>query len=281
MARIREIFPIILLLPLGACTAATNPAVDDGIVTNWTSCDLPADQGSGSLHGAWSTLPVPIVLDNDFYVTNAGAVLPSMRASLESWDVWAVLKGYSSAYSIRNDVGGNSGGEPIPQVTACSQAAYTASVPGVVGVWKIASDGYHANQRASCGTNANGQTGTLLPPGLQGQTDWEVQGSRIVGASILLNFYNFNSPGNPDIDVQSLLLHELGHVLGLLHSCNGSNPPFVDSTTAPSCFVGGSASNGLNVIPAYANAVMFPFLQAAQLRRELTQNDLSRVNCLY
>jgi hypothetical protein len=35
------------------------------------------------------------------------------------------------------------------------------------------------------------------------------------------------------------------------------------------------------VNPQYANAVMFPFLEVAQQRRSLTQNDLSRVNCLY
>jgi hypothetical protein len=75
------------------------------------------------------------------------------------------------------------------------------------------------------------------------------------------------------VDVESLLLHELGHVLGMLHSCNGSTDGSIDGTSAPAC------QSGLN--SQYLEAVMFPFLEIGQLRRKLQQNDYNRINCLY
>lgn len=273
----RALIPILLLLPLFACTVAPSSAVNNGRVVDYTSCSLPKDQGVGSLHGQWASLPVSIVFDKDFYVANNGDAMPSLRNAVGTWNSWAQLKGHSGAYSIKNDGTGTSAGLDIPPLSDCSQASYSASLSGTVGIWKITGEGYHANQRAACGTNSDGTPGKLLANGVQGQTDWIIQSGRIVGASILLNFADYNSPGQQAIDVESLLLHELGHVLGLLHSCNGSSGTSTDSTTAPACIVGGSVAVG----PQYANAVMFPFLQVAQLRRNLTQNDLSRVNCLY
>ena len=273
----RSLIPILLLLPLFACTVAPSSALNDGRVVNYTSCSLPADQGVGSLHGQWSSLPVSVVFDKDYYVADGGAAISSLRSAVGTWNSWAQLKGYAGAYSINNDGAGTTAGLDIPQLTDCTQASYSASLSGTVGIWKITGAGYHANRRASCGTNSDGTPGKILANGVQGQTDWIIQSGRIVGASILLNFADYNSPGQQAIDVESLLLHELGHVLGLLHSCNGSSGNSSDSTTAPACVVGGSIA----VSSQYANAVMFPFLQVAQLRRNLTQNDLSRVNCLY
>jgi hypothetical protein len=108
--------------------------------------------------------------------------------------------------------------------------------------------------------------------GVQGQTDWIIQNGKIIGASILLNFEGYNAPGQQRIDVESLLLHELGHVLGLLHSCNGSGNGGTDGTAAPMCAIAPTQ---------YTSAVMFPFLQVNQERRQLQQNDYSRINCLY
>jgi hypothetical protein len=108
---------------------------------------------------------------------------------------------------------------------------------------------------------------------VQGQTDWITLNGRISGASVLLNFEQFNATGKLRVDVESLLLHELGHVLGLLHSCNGSTSDSTDSTSAPNC------SPGIN--PQYLEAVMFPFLEINLIRRKLQQNDYNRINCLY
>lgn len=278
MRRLTALFPIILLLPMMSCTAAPSTAAANGRVVDYTSCGLPKDQNVGSLHGQWSSLPVPLLLDQDFYVADSGAVVQPLRNAVLSWNTWAALRSFTGAFSLKNDGTGVSAGYPIPDETSsCVQAAYSTALPDAVGVWKITGYGAHVNRRASCPNTSNGQPGKILANGVQGQTDWIIQSGKIIGASVLLNFEDYNAPGMPHIDVESLLLHELGHVLGLLHSCNGSSGSSTDTTTAPACFTGGV----LSAPTQYVNAVMFPFLETDQLRRHLQQNDYSRINCLY
>ncbi|MCO5143507.1 MAG: hypothetical protein M9962_10500 [Oligoflexia bacterium] len=251
---------------LFSCSVRAPGSKKDRIV-NFTQCILPADQGKGSFQGAWAALPIPVVFDRDFYVADNGEIMNSLRGSVTTWNTWAGLRGMRGAFSIINDGTGNTSGRDIPELTDCAQASYSSSVTDAVGIWKIATSGFHKNQRDSCGTN-----GKILPDGVQGQTDWIIVGGKIVGASILLNFEGFNAPGKQPIDSESLLLHELGHVLGLLHSCNGSSGDSIDGTTAPHCGVAREQ---------YVDAVMFPFLEVSQNRRNLGQNDYNRINCIY
>jgi hypothetical protein len=255
-----------------ACSARPSGGLNLGRVVNYTQCVLPSDQGRGSLEGSWSRIPVPVVFDNDFYLTDNGEIMPSMRAAITSWNTWAGLKGLSG-FSITSDGSGLGAGREIPAVTDCAQATYTSQVTDVVGIWKISSSGNHDNVRAACKPTSTGAPGRILTTGVQGQTDWITLNGRITGASILLNFDEFNSPGNQHVDVESLLLHELGHVLGLLHSCNGSTAGSIDGTSAPNCRAGISSQ--------YLDAAMFPFLEVNLIRRKLGQNDYNRINCLY
>lgn len=201
-----------------------------------------------------------------------------MRNAAESWNAWARHRGMQ-AFRLLDDRSDGSGGRDIPEISSCEQAAYSASVTDAVGIWKIGTHGFHRNQRESCGRDAvTGRLNRILfyneesGAGVQGQTDWIVQSGRITGASILLNFEGYNAPGRHRIDVESLFLHELGHVLGLLHSCNASSDGAIDGTSAPNC----------DLAPdAYKSAVMFPYLHVQQERRELMQNDYDRINCIY
>lgn len=264
-------FKNLIVLSLGilsfhSCSARPSNAVANGRVVNYTNCQLPKDQGRGSIMGAWERLPIPVVMDNDFYLTDGGEAMPSLRGAIQTWNRWANVRGLT-AFTIHNDGSGVGAGMEIPELTDCSQASYSGAVTDMVGIWKISTYGNHANQRESCGSQLK-----ILPDGVQGQTDWVTLNSKIVGASVLLNFEGFNAPGKRVIDVESLLLHELGHVLGLLHSCNGSTDGASDGTSAPACSTARAA---------YTDAVMFPFLEVAQQRRQLEQNDYDRINCLY
>jgi len=258
---------------MAGCTARPSNALNNGRVVNFTSCALPKDQGVGSFRGQWIALPIRLVLDRDYYVTDGGDALHAMRGAIQTWNTWGGLRGFN-VFSLMNDGVGQSAGRDIPDLSDCSQASFSSSVTDMVGIWKIHGVGPHRNIRESCGTTSDGLPGKLLATGVQGQTDWIVQGKKIVGASILLNFEEFNAPGKRRVDLESLLLHELGHVLGLLHSCRGGDD---DRTTSPFCTSGDfvSAPN------AYTDAVMFPFLLANQERRKLRQNDYNRINCLY
>jgi hypothetical protein len=262
-----KFFIVLSLLPLAqSCTARPSKAAAAGRVIDYTSCQLPSDQGRGSFQGAWRNLPIPLVFDKDFYVTDEGEAIPAMKGAVESWNVWARLRG-KTGLTILDDGTGINGGRDIPELTDCNQASYSSAVPDAVGIWKIANSGFRRNARPSC----LGQK-KILPDGVQGQTDWIVQNGLITGASVLINFEGFNAPGKQLIDLESLVLHELGHVFGLLHSCNGSSLGSIDGTSSPPC---GSAP------PRYIDAVMFPFLEVAQERRSLEQNEYSRINCLY
>lgn len=246
-----------------------------GIVASMTGCSLPKDQGTGSLHGSWQHLPITLVFDHEFYEMDGGKTAAALKRAAQTWNGWAKLKGLV-AFVIKDE----GTGMFIPPVSDCSATSYTSELTSAVGVWKIDGTKFHENQRTSCGMDQHGNVGKLLSSSVPGETNWTIEGGRITGASILLNFDDYNAPGKPSLDVESAFLHELGHVLGLLHSCNGSNAPGrdgVDSTTAPLCYTNGS----LTAPPAYTSAVMFPFLLPDEQRRSLGQNDYDRVNCLY
>lgn len=255
-----------VVLATGCGVRAQN---DSKLITNFTQCVIPADQGRGSFQGSWAGLPIPIAFDRDFYTADGGSVMPAFRAATATWNHWASLRG-KQGFKIVNDGSGSTAGRDIPEITDCSQATYSASVTDAVGIWKIATAGFHANIRPNCGRILPFDPATSS--GVQGQTDWVVINGKITGASILLNFEGYNAPGRLRIDAESLLLHEMGHVLGLLHSCNGSTSGSTDGTSAPNC---GNARD------SYKTAVMFPFLEAQQERRNLNQNDYNRINCLY
>lgn len=263
---------------VAGCSARPSAARQAGRITNYTLCQLDPAQGTGSFQGSWASLPIPLVLDRDFYLTDEGEAVNPLRNAAETWNAWARLRG-TQAFRITSDGSGMSAGRDIPEITSCVQAAYSSAVTDVVGIWKIGTHGFHRNQRESCGRDAvTGKLNRILyydevsGAGVQGQTDWIMQSGRITGASILLNFEGYNAPGRQRIDVESLLLHELGHVIGLLHSCNGSSGDAIDGTSSPPC---GSAPD------AFVDSVMFPYLQVGQERRDLKQNDYNRINCIY
>jgi hypothetical protein len=234
---------------------------------NRTTCELPADQGRGSLFGQWDQLPIKLVLDSEFYRADNAFIAMQLKKAVKTWNRWAATKG-KVAFVIEKD----GIGQEIPEVTDCSQASYTSKFPEAVGIWKIGQDGKRKNQRASCMPQPDGTLGKILPNGVQGQTDWLTLGGRIQASSILLNFDEFNSKGHSFVDMESVLLHQLGHVLGLLNSCNGSSRDNVDGTSAPACAVAPKE---------YTEAVMAPYLRLREIKRNLGKNDINRANCLY
>jgi len=86
-----------------------------------------------------------------------------------------------------------------------------------------------------------------------------------------INYANFFSAGKPMPDLQSIVTHELGHLLGLDHSCSGTA-----TSGMPAC-------NQANT--DYVNALMYPALgfngAQGQVSRTIRTNDQQRANCLY
>jgi hypothetical protein len=93
-------------------------------------------------------------------------------------------------------------------------------------------------------------------------------------AVIEINYQNFFVDGKKLPDLESIILHEFGHLMGLNHSCEAAA-----KTGVPSC-----NQSGLN--PDYISASMYPVFAfstdgTGEQKRDLGTNDESRANCLY
>lgn len=228
-----------------------------------TSCRLPTEQGQGSMIGSWEKLPITIVADRDLYLSEKGAGINALRSAIKTWNEWAARKG-KVAFVLTLE---EKKGLDFPSTGACTHSEITNSVPEAVGIWKVTREGRSANRPKNCLSQRK-----LVANGVQAQTDWSLNGSKIENASILLNFDDFHGPAQSPVDLESLLVHELGHVLGLLHSCNGSGHDSFDATTSIAC---------RDAPKEFTDALMFPYLHRGKIRRDIRQNDLDRANCLY
>jgi hypothetical protein len=269
----RSVFWVLglILALVTACGQKSPPSTRSptGVITNYSSCAMPDSQGVGSLKGSWRALPIRVAIDRDFYITDGGAQANAIKRAIDTWNAWGAIRGFG-VFQLVDDGTGVSAGRQIPafdDTVGCDASMFTNNVTdNTVVIWKIRAGGDGRNNRGSC---------DILPTGVQGLTDWVVNDGYITKASILLNFEGFNYPGKRPADLQSLALHELGHVVGLLHSCKSSDG---DESTSPKCY---DDTGNVVVSTKFAEAVMFPVLRDAQIRRALKQNDYDRINCLY
>lgn len=134
-----------------------------------------------------------------------------------------------------------------------------------------------------------GDAGTFYVVNTQNETRWNALGMSASNAAVTLRCYeddhlsrqiifiNTNHVGVSQI--QSVALHELGHSLGLDHSCSDTTPK--DPQFAQ-CM-------GLADSHPYVQAVMYPYLRLlaptstdiGQKKEQIQSNDLQRAQCLY
>ena len=213
-----------------------------------SACNLHEDQRA-TLSGRWSATPVPMAVHtSDFSAGEAGEIL----AAIQTWnDFFSTSKGIVLFYGGRNNQMAEDPDQP-PSVQ-CSQPIISgATYSNSIIIYKIRS-GWHSNlpNVAALTTYCPVANGVL--PAYK----W---------AMMEMNFQNF-WVANRNPDLQSVVLHELGHVLGVDHSCDGAKQGF------PGC--DGASSE-------YSDAVMAPTINAnGDQKRDLKINDQDRANCLY
>lgn len=97
---------------------------------------------------------------------------------------------------------------------------------------------------------------------------------RIYMAIMELNYQDFFVEGKPVPDLQSIMLHEFGHLLGLNHSCESTKKAGFPDCRDP------------ELPQPYFSASLFPIFSfnesgLGEKRLALGENDQGRTNCLY
>lgn len=242
------LFCLVLVLGSVSCAVVDEEKQASEVQRN---CSVPADQ-AGTLAGHWTKVPVPIALHtNDF----SGQETQAIVAAATSWDNF-----YNSSRGFQIIDHGNgrstSMGKPsdLCSQTIVGNTGFTAPVLVMKqAVWP------YSNHEAVALTSfcTQGQSNGL---------------PSITIAIMEVNYQDFFGQGKKTPDLQSIFLHEFGHLAGLDHSCEfSSRAGFPNCSGAPS---------------EYTLASMFPVVtfdsnNNSVPRRDLNVNDQTRANCLY
>lgn len=215
------------------------------------SCDI-SDNQRGSFMAPDDSTPIEIVEDSDFTADEQS----SIGAAVSEWNRYG------------NSIGrGN---------------MFTPSTAGVPNDIKTSTT-------LSCTQTDWGNAGTFYIVKITDATQWTTLGFSSSVPAATLRCYTGGALAQqiivvrPDLvdptQITTVVLHELGHSLGLEHSCASSSQ---SSGSWQAC------SSLLSTDPYYL-AVMYPTIQLAnagsgtpaQTKNTLTQNDEDRANCYY
>jgi hypothetical protein len=249
------------LLGVAALLSSCAMGAGDGGSGYLTGCEIGSDQAD-TLEGKWTLLPVPIAFHNGDFTS---AEMSAMVNAADTWNSFFA----ASMNSSYIDYGGDPNNPRISDIPEAADATVfqegTNSIISSGGfsapivIYKDLSWPYPSATAAIAFTtfNLNKSVSPIYA---------------MKNAYTEVNYQYFFGSGLPQPDLQSVILHEFGHLAGLYHSCG--------SPEGPDC-----SESGLN--PEYVSAVMYPTFYfdpttlIGQVKQQLQPNDQGRANCLY
>jgi hypothetical protein len=226
-----------------------------------TDCVLNTDQ-AGTLSGRWVQPAVPIAFHTGDWNSSE---ISAMIAAADKWNAFfATSMGYPAIdYGSAASPRMSSTALTTDQYNFCAQQTIVTdngSFTGVVVIYKDGVWNYDPTFIAMTSVCNTGGSNKSLP--------------RSHNAYMEINYANFFVNGNKVPDLQSIALHEMGHLMGINHSCETTS-----KTGVPNC-----NSGTLNA--SYRTASMYPNFSfyssgAGEVRRTLNSNDQGRMNCVY
>ncbi len=224
------------------------------------TCLIPSDQ-SGTVSAHWTITPIPIALASGAFSSDETSAIAT---AAQSWNTFFTASKNINIINYGTDASNvtvSNNSDPNQSGGLCVQGILQNNqFSGNVVIYKMGTWPSAYPQTAIALTNFCTTPTTPYP--------------QMYMAVIEVNYQQFFVNGQKVPDLQSILLHELGHLIGLNHSCEAFT-----KTGTPNC-------NDPNLNPDYVVASMFPSFSfdssgQGQQRRSLGTDDEERANCLY
>ena len=237
-----------------SCGPKTKKKITDKVQTE---CVLPENQ-IYSLQGRWAAPPIKLSFKNNEWDS---AQITEIQAGANTWNAFFNL---SKGFSIFD-----AGPAGTGNVSSASQATPSCASGTLT-------DGTVIYNRSSGWTKS--ATAIAVTTTCFSTTNGI---ARIFNSIMEFNYVSFfNTASGRFPDLQSIALHEMGHLMGLDHSCGPLGRPNANKPNVACPDPNASPDDPLVQAVMFRN-VLFDSAGNGEVKRELQDNDQGRANCLY